>query len=295
MVLPKIPPSTPTSGYLNELDGQVVGGVFRRGQFSLGVTVNWRPQVPTIRAGTVYFTIPHGSEYSVNLWNGTGLRADATLRIDGDKQGTFRLNPGVQYQIERPASDARKFTFLSTTSALANTIGIKAGEPQNGLLEVTFQPEASPPTAPAAPVHGWITCDGCGMMPLVGIRYRCQTCINLDLCENCMQTMGHAPTHHMQRLVEPTDWVGRTIFSMGPASTFGGVAATPALGCLPTPPVPKMVEMTNASGEGATALGAESMQSFSTVKPFDSYGTPVVIRAKMVLPETEPFMNCWNY
>lgn len=33
--------------------------------------------------------------------------------------------------------------------------------------------------------HGHITCDGCGMEPIVGYRYRCKQCANHDFCENC--------------------------------------------------------------------------------------------------------------
>lgn len=33
--------------------------------------------------------------------------------------------------------------------------------------------------------HALITCDGCGMVPIVGYRYRCTRCANHDLCETC--------------------------------------------------------------------------------------------------------------
>ncbi|CAF3919757.1 unnamed protein product, partial [Rotaria sp. Silwood1] len=35
-----------------------------------------------------------------------------------------------------------------------------------------------------------ITCDGCRMKPLIGERYRCETCGNYDLCAKC-QEKGH--------------------------------------------------------------------------------------------------------
>ncbi|KAJ1461605.1 hypothetical protein M885DRAFT_418997, partial [Pelagophyceae sp. CCMP2097] len=34
--------------------------------------------------------------------------------------------------------------------------------------------------------HTGISCDGCGVSaPLVGYRYRCKSCANHDVCENC--------------------------------------------------------------------------------------------------------------
>ena len=33
--------------------------------------------------------------------------------------------------------------------------------------------------------HHGITCDGCGVGPIVGYRYKCKDCPNHDICENC--------------------------------------------------------------------------------------------------------------
>lgn len=33
--------------------------------------------------------------------------------------------------------------------------------------------------------HPGITCDGCGVGPIVGYRYHCKSCPNHDVCENC--------------------------------------------------------------------------------------------------------------
>ena len=35
-------------------------------------------------------------------------------------------------------------------------------------------------------VHDGISCDGCGMSPLRGVRYRCAMCPNFDLCTSCL-------------------------------------------------------------------------------------------------------------
>jgi hypothetical protein len=33
--------------------------------------------------------------------------------------------------------------------------------------------------------HDGITCDGCGLGPIVGYRYKCKDCPNHDVCETC--------------------------------------------------------------------------------------------------------------
>ena len=33
--------------------------------------------------------------------------------------------------------------------------------------------------------HNGITCDGCGVGPIVGYRYKCKQCPNHDVCESC--------------------------------------------------------------------------------------------------------------
>mmetsp|Transcript_39977 Transcript_39977/g.55568 ORF Transcript_39977/g.55568 Transcript_39977/m.55568 type:complete len:115 (+) Transcript_39977:300-644(+) len=35
--------------------------------------------------------------------------------------------------------------------------------------------------------HAGITCDGCGVKPIAGLRYKCQMCANHDFCELCYE------------------------------------------------------------------------------------------------------------
>ena len=41
---------------------------------------------------------------------------------------------------------------------------------------------------PRRALHQGVQCDGCGINPIVGIRYKCRTCPNYDLCRNCSGT-----------------------------------------------------------------------------------------------------------
>lgn len=40
-------------------------------------------------------------------------------------------------------------------------------------------------------IHRRFTCDGCGMAPIVGNRYRCTVKENFDFCQNCEATKEH--------------------------------------------------------------------------------------------------------
>jgi len=40
-------------------------------------------------------------------------------------------------------------------------------------------------------VHKNVTCDGCLVTPIVGVRYKCCECKNYDLCEQCEQLQVH--------------------------------------------------------------------------------------------------------
>ena len=44
-------------------------------------------------------------------------------------------------------------------------------------------------------VHSKIMCDGCGMLPLVGWRYKCSICDDYNLCENCEERIGGKHNH----------------------------------------------------------------------------------------------------
>lgn len=34
-------------------------------------------------------------------------------------------------------------------------------------------------------VHEHFICDGCGVNPIIGNRYKCAVCANFDLCSKC--------------------------------------------------------------------------------------------------------------
>ncbi|BFF94296.1 protein ref(2)P [Drosophila madeirensis] len=48
-------------------------------------------------------------------------------------------------------------------------------------------------------IHDTVECDGCGLSPLVGFRYKCVQCPNFDLCQRCEAAHKH-PEHLMVRM-----------------------------------------------------------------------------------------------
>jgi len=56
------------------------------------------------------------------------------------------------------------------------------------------------------PVHDRVTCDGCGMVPLTGTRYKCFICPDFDLCEACEDAGKHPVDHPMLKIRVPVQY-----------------------------------------------------------------------------------------
>ncbi|KXJ91204.1 hypothetical protein Micbo1qcDRAFT_162824, partial [Microdochium bolleyi] len=52
-------------------------------------------------------------------------------------------------------------------------------------------------------VHRGCQCNGCGMVPIRGIRYRCANCADFDLCEACESQSLHNKTHVFYKVKIP--------------------------------------------------------------------------------------------
>lgn len=60
------------------------------------------------------------------------------------------------------------------------------------------QPENKNPKS-REQVHRRVCCDGCGMKPIIGNRYKCTVCPNFDFCQNCKENRNH---DHSFNLIE---------------------------------------------------------------------------------------------
>ena len=52
-------------------------------------------------------------------------------------------------------------------------------------------------------IHQGINCSNCGMKNIEGIRYKCTTCLNFNLCEKCEENIEHDDTHVLLKIKEP--------------------------------------------------------------------------------------------
>jgi len=74
-----------------------------------------------------------------------------------------------------------------------------------------------------AVVHHGITCDGCQQSPITGIRFKCRTCPDYDLCEACEAKNVHPADHPLIKFkVEKTRHGGHHGRNGGHHGPFGG-------------------------------------------------------------------------
>ena len=52
-------------------------------------------------------------------------------------------------------------------------------------------------------IHRGVTCDGCGVHPITGTRYKCVICPNFDYCENCEEKLHNEHSHPMVQIPSP--------------------------------------------------------------------------------------------
>lgn len=52
-------------------------------------------------------------------------------------------------------------------------------------------------------VHKTVKCDGCGVFPIVGVRYKCAVCHNFDYCEKCEATLTETHQHPFIKIYKP--------------------------------------------------------------------------------------------
>jgi Zinc finger, ZZ type len=49
--------------------------------------------------------------------------------------------------------------------------------------------------------HTGIECTGCGVNPIIGIRYKCKTCANFNYCDECFHTL-RVHRHYFNSIAE---------------------------------------------------------------------------------------------
>jgi hypothetical protein len=94
-----------------------------------------------VRNGYHYCSLPHKTEYKLKLNNNHSTQCDASVTIDDEFMGVWRIPAYNFITIERPVKVQRKFTFMKEDSSEARGAGIVQGSDSNGLVKVVFTPE----------------------------------------------------------------------------------------------------------------------------------------------------------
>jgi hypothetical protein len=87
----------------------------------------------------------------------------------------------VNKNIEKIKEELISKTILETTQALENLIKIKN--------------QTNPNPNHNRFIHTGVKCDGCGMYPIQGPRYKCTVCFDFDYCQQCEETNSEDHIH----------------------------------------------------------------------------------------------------
>lgn len=92
-----------------------------------------------------YVELEHDKTYSIQLRNDHDVDGDASISIDGNYIGTWRINSKSSVKIERPANEKRKFTFYRLDSKESKKAGLSKSNENVGLISVLFTVEMKQP------------------------------------------------------------------------------------------------------------------------------------------------------
>lgn len=134
-----VPPVWPSSKVCDNLLKSKAGVSMKIGNFSAEI-VGARETVE----GYAALKMTNGKcPFALRLSNHGSVKAKVNVKIHGINQGTWILPPYDTDDLERPAHIAEQFCAYALGSEGGNAIGLQAGDPNNGLVQVKFSPAFS--------------------------------------------------------------------------------------------------------------------------------------------------------
>jgi len=115
------------------------------------------------------------------------------------------LNPASQQNEQKTGSAAPQMQFQQNIASILNNPLLKDFLPQfMGAFNPNTASQASQnPNSAESDVHPGVVCDGC-QGTVAGIRYKCTSCPDYDLCSACESKSGiHDTTHVFLKLPKP--------------------------------------------------------------------------------------------
>jgi hypothetical protein len=127
--------------------------------------------------------------------------ADSRRQVDDPSSPVSTVPPSGLAEVMTPDDSASLRSWHA-----GNENNTPPREPQ-GLLNLMYH-IAEDQARRDGYVHRGVTCNSCGMMPILGIRYRCANCIDFDLCETCEAMGVHTKTHVFYKVRLPAPFLG---------------------------------------------------------------------------------------
>ncbi|KAK5650580.1 hypothetical protein RI129_001609 [Pyrocoelia pectoralis] len=162
--------------------GKVVK-IDREGLHDLNVQVNWQHRVSTYWVRFIHVEL---------LGFPPSLPAPAGIKV-GDK---VRVKPTVttpRYKWGYVTHDSIGIVTSISPNGHDVTVDFPKQLNWTGLIS---EMEIVPCT------HEGVICNGCGLTPIKGVRFKCKVCNNFDFCENCFYTKKNH-RHSFNRILEP--------------------------------------------------------------------------------------------
>jgi hypothetical protein len=104
-------------------------------------TVQIQPGTEDDRGYVAIKMIECRAPFTLKLINHSDRKSKVNIHIHGLDQGTWVLMPHQASILERPIHIAEKFCAYTVGSEGGKAIGLTTGDPNNGLISITFTPE----------------------------------------------------------------------------------------------------------------------------------------------------------
>jgi hypothetical protein len=180
---------------------------------------------------TISEDLGHGLEASLNNVNNAGIRKVLAKMVkgmrvvrgpdwkwgnqDGDPPGVGRVQADLTdgwVDVKWESGSSNRYRMgaqgaydlqLESNQEAGETAGADASAEVENDMEGLATVETDERDGNRRQVHPSVQCDGCGMHPLVGPRFKCAVCKDFDLCESCFNGGVHAseghPCHRIER------------------------------------------------------------------------------------------------
>jgi len=113
-------------------------------------------------------------------------------------QSYFSVSKHLLLKYEDDESD---LITISSDLDFAEAVHIALNENRKTLRVFVSDPHQIPESQSI--VHEHVCCDGCGVKPLQGIRYKCAVCPDFDFCEKCEKSRSHHSEHPFLKIRSP--------------------------------------------------------------------------------------------